>query len=87
MKGLYVDCVRRMEVSSAAKVFVLDDLLYETSAADDGICGRAATDEGGGDRAGEDRARHAQRIATSCAHCAGHGRLLATHNCDSDLRD
>jgi len=39
VKDLYVDCVRRMEVSSAAKVFVLDDLLYETSAADDGICG------------------------------------------------
>ena len=35
---IFVDCVRRIEISSAAKMFVLDDLRYDLSAADDSVC-------------------------------------------------
>ena len=38
-QDLYVDCIRRIEVYSAAKVFVMDNLFYEVTSADDGICG------------------------------------------------
>ena len=31
--------MRRMEVSSGAKLFVVDDFTFEVSAADDGVCG------------------------------------------------
>ena len=35
---IFVDCVRRMVVSSSAKMFVLDDLQYSLSAATDALC-------------------------------------------------
>lgn len=35
---IFVDCVRRMEISSPAKMFVLDNLEYALSAAGDEIC-------------------------------------------------
>ena len=37
--NLYIDCVKRIEIYSAAKVFVMDDLQYGFTAADDSLCG------------------------------------------------
>ena len=36
---IYVDCVRRMVVSSPSKIFILDNLIYDVTSADDSICG------------------------------------------------
>ena len=36
---IFVDCVRRVEISSRAKMFVIDDFRFDVSAANDGICG------------------------------------------------
>lgn len=35
---LFVDCVRRIEIDSPAKMFVIDDLQYEVSATGDDVC-------------------------------------------------
>lgn len=37
--GMYVDCVRRMVIRSEAKLFVLDNLFFEMTSADDSVCG------------------------------------------------
>lgn len=36
---IFVDCVRRMTFTSPSKIFILDDLRYDVSSADDGLCG------------------------------------------------
>ena len=36
---IYVDCVRRLELRSDAKLFLIDDFFYEVSSADDSVCG------------------------------------------------
>jgi hypothetical protein len=37
--GIYVDCIRRLVISSPSKIFVLDNLQYDVTSADDAICG------------------------------------------------
>ena len=37
--NVFIDCVRRMRISTQAKIFVVDDLSYEVSLADDAYCG------------------------------------------------
>ena len=35
---LFIDCVRRLEFFSTAKIFIMDNLRYAVSAASDGVC-------------------------------------------------
>ena len=42
VNDVFVDCVRRMWVSTKAKLFVIDDLSYSISTATDDVCGTPA---------------------------------------------
>ena len=84
--NVFIDCVRRMYITSKAKIFVVDDLSYETSDADDFYCGadpssnRTGTTDGTAD--GQELATsgatwsHLQQApmwatAAACLCCAG----------------
>jgi hypothetical protein len=46
---MFVDCVRRIVISSPAKIFVLDNLLFEISLADEDVCKIQTGEEDGSD--------------------------------------
>lgn len=75
---IFVDCVRRLVIYSAAKIYVVDDLTYAETASDDGTCGpepgaAASPPPPGALRNGAGRARSTPGWAAAAATLAAVG--------------
>jgi hypothetical protein len=65
VNDVFIDCVRRIYITSQAKIFIVDDISYEVSNADDEYCG---IDPSSNDTSTTDETAEGEMTATSGSH-------------------